>query len=461
MTDLAVARLWFRSNSFNPRRTGLDDVRRAEWIVGAAAETHPWAPASEIAGVRRFVAARPDWRATMLRCASAPAGGPLMAGVFSAWLAEIISAVQLGQFDALFLSLSGACQVEGDPSTDLSVLRHLRAVAPRLPIVATFDARANLSEEVPLLLDGASVACGPGDGAAAAGRALGLLEGMLQGRWRPVGMLARLPVCLVPAQLERAATAAGAFPSLQAPSLLECGACCGFPWADAPSRGAAALAWADHDAHAAREAAAALALALGRVAADALPAPSIPEAMTRAISLGRGLLLDLADDPELGGSADTVTLLQALLEADLPSACGVLAAPAALAAAIAAGEGGDVALDLGSSIPMFGPALHLRGRVQRLGEGLAVIRSGPVSLLVAERPAVADPALLARAGIDPLGLRLLVIKGGEAAGAAFATMFPRAIGALCPGPTSPVLADLPFAHPPGRGRAQKQGPSFS
>lgn len=458
MPSLAAARLWFCSNSFNPRRTRLQDVLRAEWIEGPAAAKHPWPRHSEIAGAIAFAAARPDWHLTLLRCASAPVGGPLAAEVLGAWLADVSSGLQAGHFDALYLSLCGACQVEGDPASDLSVLRTLRRRAPRLPIVATLDARASLSEEIPLLLDGASVVGGPDDGAKAAERTLTLLEGLLAGRWRPVGAVARPPVRLAvgdkSGKRQARSMPAGAEAVLAAPTLLESGICHGFPWVDAPHGGPAALAWADRDAHTAREAAAALALrlpfphapdVLSNVPGDT-PALAAAEAVARAAELGRTLLLDVADDPDLGGHGDTPALPGALLEAAVPAACGVLAAPGLHAAAVAAGEGALVEIALGGSSPLFGPSVHARGRVLRVLETVAVLAVGPVSLLVADAPTRATPELFAAAGIDPSRLSLLAIKGGHQTAGAFARFFPHILAVLCPGPTTPRLGELPFTY---------------
>lgn len=453
MARLAVARLSFCSNSFNPRRTRLAELQRHEWTDGYPALVHPRPARSEIDGLAAFLAARPGWEVTMLRCAAAPPGGPLAAEVLGAWLFEVEQALRPGRFDALYVSLHGACQAEGDPGADITVLRRLRMAARRLPIAATFDSCANISDEVPLLLDASSIGRGPGDGAAAAGRALTLLEGILAGRIRPIGAVARVPALAPPAQLQRVMQEVWRDDH---PTLLDASVSSGFAWADTPWAGPAALVWADRDAGAAREAASRLALRLarGRDRGAADPLPPAVETVAHAAVPGHTLVLDPADDPEMGGLGDTPELLRAMLAiAAGPSAIGVLADPRALAAAHAAGEGAELGLLLGACLtPLYGAPVAARVRVGRLLPGMAVLHAGPVAILVADRPTVAAPALLHAAGIEPGALRVLGLKGGEAVRAAFSSTFPVALTAGCPGPSSQDLARLPFSYVPAARR---------
>ncbi len=451
MARLAVARLSFCSNSFNPRRTRLAELLRHEWTEGQPAFAHPRAPRSEIDGLAAFLAARPGWEVTMLRCAAAPAGGPLAAEVLGAWLFEVEQALRPGRFDALYLSLHGACQAEGDPGADTTVLRRLRMAARRLPIVATFGNAANISDEVPLLLDASSMVRGPGDGATAAGRVLTMLEGLLAGRIRPIGAVARVPALAPPAQLQRVMQEVWRdAPPAPHTTLLDASVSSGFAWADTAWTGPAALVWADRDARTAREVATRLALRLARgrdhgVGEDTLP-PA--EAVARAAARGRTLVLDPADDPDMGGLGDTPELLRAMLAtAAEPSAIGVLADPRALGAAHGAGEGAVVDLLLGACLTsLYGAPVAARLRVGRLLPDMAVLHAGPVAILVADRPTVAGPALLHAAGIDPGSLRVLALKGGETVRAAFSPAFPEALTAGCPGPSSYDLARLPFTY---------------
>ena len=312
MVRLAVARLWYCSNSFNPRRTRLADLQRHEWTEGRAALAYLRAPRSDIHGLADFLSVRPDWNVTMLRCAAAPPGGPLAAEVLGTWLSDVEEALRPGRFDALYVSLHGACQAEGDSGADATVLRRLRLVARRIPIVASFDSHANISDDMPLLLDAASAAREPGGGAAAAVRALTMLEGILAGRIRPIGAVARVPAVMPPGQLQRAMESLwrqGETPACscaRAP-LLDASVFSGFAWSDTAWAGPAALVWADRDAGTARETASRLAqgLARGREPGAAPPLSSAAETVARAMVHGHTLVLDPADDPDAGSLGDT------------------------------------------------------------------------------------------------------------------------------------------------------------
>jgi microcystin degradation protein MlrC len=458
MIRLAVARLWCCSNSFNPRRTRLADLHHHNWTEGPPALSQPGAPCPEFDGLAAFLSVHPDWEAGMLRCAAAPPGGPLAAEVFGAWLADVESALRPGRFDALYLSLHGACQAEGDPGADLTVLRRLRMAARRLPIVASFDSLANISDEMPLLLDGASALRGPDDGAAAACRALGLLEGILTRRFRPVGAVARVLAVVPPVQLRpvMASLWGGQLADNRIP-LLDRSVFSGFPWCDNHWAGPSALVWADRDAGAAREAASELALQLARGHDDSAGQflPPAAEALAQAAAQGRTLVLDPADDPAAGSLGDTPELLRALLAAGPAAAAfGVLADPRALAAAHAAGEGAEFTHPLGACLtPVYGRPVTARLRVGRLLPDMAVLQAGPVAILVANRPMAAEPALFEAAGIDLGSLHLLALKGGETARTTFSPLFPAALEAGCAGPSSPDLAALPFNYVPAARRS--------
>ena len=251
MTRLAVARLWFYANSFAPTRTDLATMRASEWTDDPAALVDT-GNGSALSGVARFVAQRPAWDATLLRSASAPPGGPLTAETFAAWLSDVEVRLQQGGFDGVFLSLHGACQAEGDPQADVTIMRRVRAIMGRRPVVASLDMHANLSDETVLLLDGASAnrVWPHGGEDAAATRALKLLEGIVEQRCRPVGAIAR-----VPRESNVDADEQDAQPDVAAPgrNIVDASVFWGFPWADMPHGGSCAMVWADRDLPAARE----------------------------------------------------------------------------------------------------------------------------------------------------------------------------------------------------------------
>ena len=448
MARLAVARLYCCSNSFNPVRTRLRDVRADPSGAGALRQS---------AALAAFLAARPDWHASVLADSAAPSGGPLPAEAFAAWLAEVEARLGAGRFDAVYLSLHGACQAEGDPSADLTILRRVRARVGRLPVVASFSAAANLSEESVLLLDGAS------GGARAEARALGLLDRLVAGEVRPVGALIRLPSLLpsLGAPLLLAEIAETDIPRL-GPGVLDASVFSGFPWADSPIAGASALAWTDRDGALARETAARLAELL-----QAAPRPPPLWQPAAALAAGRATggrfaLLDPSDDPSLGGMADTPGLLAALLGADLPGPAvfALLHDPAAVAAARAAGQGAVLERAFGARLTGdYGPPIVLRVTVERLAgagdaEGtIAVLRHGGIAIVLSDqRPASVGLETLARAGIAVEAQMVVALKAGGGVDPVLAEAFPEVLACACPGPASPGLLGLPFQYVPASRR---------
>jgi microcystin degradation protein MlrC len=231
---LAVARLAFFANSFNPVRTGPAALSRQSGPAALAAAP----PGSDLAGLAAFLAARPNWEASVLCAAAAPPGGPLHAAALGAWLGMVLDGLRGAHWDGVYLALHGAAQAEGDASADLTILQLVRAAIGRTPLVASLHWAANVSERTLLLLDGAAVARGwpAGDGADAARRALALLEGMVTGNLRPVPALVRSP-SLIPAlapQHVLPALWAEALDDLP-PPVLEAGLLAGFPWAEGPT----------------------------------------------------------------------------------------------------------------------------------------------------------------------------------------------------------------------------------
>lgn len=466
MKRLAVARLWFCSNSFSPRRTRAEDVYAKEWIAGPDAFAHSTEPDGALNGVRRFVAAHLHWEATVLRCAAAAPGGPLTADFLGAWMAEVEHGLKHGLFDAVYLSLHGACQAEGDPAADITILRNVRKIMGHRPVVASFDMRANLSEETALLLDGASaVQAWPEGGAAdAAYRALMLLEGTVAGRFRPVGAMARVPLVLPDQLLPEAMLDLWRGPLRSLPAnVLEADVFGGFCWGDSPYAGPSVLVWTDRDAGLARETAAELARALSCWR----PRP-VPECILSGMALKQALsgvekvlVLETSDDPATGGMADAPDLLRALLEMASAGTLGgrtlfaALEDPGIVAAAKAVGDGGVVEATLGArNTQLYGPGVAVSATVTQVAasEGAAshaVLRVGQADILVmATRPGIITPGLLTACGVLPAAYTILAIKGGDTTRQAFCDHGATVITHDGRGPTTPVLARLPYRFVP-------------
>ena len=96
MPHIAVARLWFEGNSFPSTLSGAATLHSREWGAGPAMLARYAGTATELGGPAAFLETRPDWRATILRCASAQPGGPLTQGAFAARLDEVLAGLANG-----------------------------------------------------------------------------------------------------------------------------------------------------------------------------------------------------------------------------------------------------------------------------------------------------------------------------------------------------------------------------
>src|SRR5690606_39535280 len=66
---------------------------------------------------------------------------------------ELLTDLAGSRWDGVYLSLHGAMVAADDPAPELDLLREVRRVIGRTPLVVTFDLHANLAPEVAELVD--------------------------------------------------------------------------------------------------------------------------------------------------------------------------------------------------------------------------------------------------------------------------------------------------------------------
>jgi microcystin degradation protein MlrC len=476
---LAVFRLWFEGNAFSPGATGMPEFRAREWAKGEAALAAAAGTASELAAVAAFAAERTDWEVTVLRCASANPGGPIEDAVFDVLLAELAGdlAGELGntRWDAVYLSLHGAAITRSRPAPELELVRLVRDTVGEVPIAASFDLHANLNPEMAKLLDFASgYRTYPHvDMRETAARVLAHLERTVAGEIRPAGAIRHTGRLLGSFNMR---TDAGPMAALQAlargresPPILDASIFGGFPYADTPDAGAAAMVYADASRAAAAEAAAELANAIverGREFAPSLVTAAAGIEQALASPPGLVALTDPADNPYSGGAADTPGLFAALLRRSprVPAVFAYFCDPDVVDTAWRAGVGTHLSLLLGGKrSSAFGRSVEVDADVLRLTRGefrnagpmerglavalgrTAVLRVRDYQVIVTERVGPAnDPAFFALHGIDLGRTRLLCVKAKNHFRAAFRDRCSAIIDVDCPGPAAADLTRLPF-----------------
>jgi microcystin degradation protein MlrC len=376
--------------------------------------------------------------------------------------------------DAVYLDLHGAMVAEHIDDADGELLRRVRAlVGDAVPIVASLDFHANVS---PLMVREASGLVAYRtyphvDMAESGERALRCLHDMAD---RPLfSQLRQLPF-LIPltsqctlidpfavlmrevADRERAPVVAMNFTP-------------GFPAADVAECGPAVFAYGADEATVEREVDRMAQAVAAREAEFALEIFSIDTALrevAHASPRGRPCILaDTQDNPGGGGTADTTSLIKALIgQCKQRVLAGVVCDGEAAARAHAAGVGAqiDIALGAGSRIAGETP-IRDRFEVVALGDGrftatgpfyrgsrmelglTALLRVQNMFIAVASRKQqAADQAMFRHLGAEPRDFGVLVLKSSVHFRADFGPMASRVLVVDAPGANIADPARLPF-----------------
>jgi microcystin degradation protein MlrC len=478
MKRLAVARLWHEGNSFSPLPTGLPEFRRREWFRGQEALARYRGTATELGAVIDFAEAQQaSWSVEVLRCASAPPGGPVEDALWEEIADELARDLRAGEWDAVYLSLHGALVTPRRPQADLDLVRRVRAAIGATPLGASFDLHGNLSPELADLLDFASAyKTHPHvDMRETASRVLDAVRRIADGEPRPRGAIVKVPALLHSLHMR---TSAGPMAEtvalardLTRPPVRDISVFGGFVWSDTPDAGGTAMAYAETREPAERAAQAVADALWARRDRFRVSLPGAAEGLATALRTpGLVAVLDPADNPLSGGIGDTPALLRTLLEAGLAeeSVFAFLLDPRLVERAHDAGPGAWLSCRLGGRLtPEFGPPVEADAEVVALTEGkfvnegpferglpvelgpTAVLRVGAVRIIVTSScQAGIDPAYFRLHGVDLTAIRLVVAKAKNHFRAAFEPIAAAIVEIDAPGPAALDLAALPFRHVP-------------
>ena len=364
--------------------------------------------------------------------------------------ARIVGAVAKG-CDAVLLDLHGAMVTERFDDGEGELLARLRRVAPKVPIGVAHDMHANL---FPATGRCASSLAGyqtyPHVDMYETGMRAALpILSILEGKAKPVlsfGHKPMLPHVMRQSSLDspnreiqaraREMEAQGA--RGEHARVLSASFFVGFPHADIPYAGSSAVVVTDGDAELARRFCDELLdMAWERREQFVYRPEPLAASMQKAgsLSVRPVVLLDHCDNCASGGTMDTTTVLEAILEAKLEEvAAFAICDPGAVAHLKEAGEGANVTLSLGGKADM--PALGLKGRpldvsgkVKRIVEGryrnegpmgrgelmdmgpTAILDTGRVEIVVVSRQVEPfDIAAWRHLGIDPAAKRYVMLK---------------------------------------------------
>ena len=406
---------------------------------------------------------------------------------------EILAAARSETFDAIYLDLHGAMVCEHVDDGEGELLADLRAlVGPGVPIVASLDLHANVTERMLASADGlVAYRTYPHVDMAETGRlAAAFLEDFIAAG-RTLHRAARRLPFLIPINgmctlLEPARSAYAQLAGLETGDMVSLSFAPGFPAADFPECGP--VVWG-YGRSAAAAGAAVEALYDRFVAAEpdwAVPFLTPDEAVADAIRLAATatkpvVIADTQDNPGAGGDSNTTGMLKALVRHNATDAAlGLLCDPAAAAAAHAAGIGARLRLALGgqSGTPGDSP-FEGEFTVEHLSDGrctlegpmmtgtrvnlgpTAGLRIGGVRIVVSTHKAqMLDRNLFRAGGIEPEAMKILVNKSSVHFRADFAPIASAILVAKAPGPMKADPADLPWQRLAPGLRIRPGGPAF-
>lgn len=255
---IAVGQVWQETNTYNELPTTRADFEQFGVLRGAAL-VEQMADTNELGG---FIQALRTWpeQPEIVGLVRLPAwpGGTATPETF-AWLRdELVGAVRsVLPVDAVLLALHGSLVSAGEPDVEGAILRAVRQViGPAVPLVATLDLHANVTELMVRQADALVVfhTVPHVDVYETGGRGASVLRRILVGGARPVTAFQKLPL-VVPA--ERANTENPASVShdfkrrlqqLEAdPPVLSAALTTVQPWLDIPDLGSAVLVVTDGD----------------------------------------------------------------------------------------------------------------------------------------------------------------------------------------------------------------------
>lgn len=493
---IAIGQLWQETNTLNPVRTTRADfeqfgVLRGAEMVERMAETNElggfieslraWPEQPEIVGLVRL----PAWPS-----------GTATAETFSWLLGEFVDAVRAAlPVDALLLALHGALAATEHPDVEGELLTALREiVGPQVPIVATLDLHANVTQAMVRAADVlVTFHTAPHIDVIETGRrgARALRRVLVEGA-RPVTAFQKIPA-VVPAEKANTQAATGMSREFKdrlialetEPGVLAAGLCTVQPWLDIPELGTTVTIVTDSDAERAAAACRELADEFWRRREEYLPtlvpyaeavrkssratacltsnkpkrAPKTPTVAVQEREKKRLVVLgDGADATTSGAPGDSTWLLSELLKYPWPNGALVtLVAREVVEAAQAAGVNAKLEIELGGRRDTrFARPLAVKATVERLFDARfvlsghlahnlaidmgdsAVLRSEDVRIVVTSRsgPHFA-PELFHAAGIDPFAADVLVAKSPCGFRAAYEPHAARIMHVAAPGCAPP------------------------
>lgn len=483
---VAVLGFMLESNRFSPVTTEADYRKRCymqgDEITRELTSAAPRLPA-EVAGfVSEMNALGQDWELVPIVVADAEPGGSIDQEFFWATLKLMEGYLRAaGKLDGVYVVSHGAMRATEEYDPDARVYEMVRDVVGHgVPLIATLDLHANVSEPMATLTDVlvAYLTNPHVDQRARAAEAAHIMVEMWGGM-TPHQHFIKVPIAAPTVTL---LTAEGPYADLidygqtkTGGDILNVSVTAGFIYSDSPKCGMSVLVTSRNDPAPARRLAEDIArrawASRERFRKELTPldrATGLAAVLGRDPSLAACIMADVADNPGGGGSGNTTFIARAFTEAGVDGAfIGLLIDPAVAARAHEAGEGAHIGVTFNAAPRTeFDDPLNLDVTVEKLTDGSftgrrgllkgRAIELGPCALLkcagvligvASNRKQCADPTMIEQFGLDIADLRTVVVKSRGHFRAGFDEYFPpeNVLEIDCPGLTSPVLKNFKWA----------------
>jgi microcystin degradation protein MlrC len=484
MKRIGIAALLHESNTFLSTPTTESHFRADLWLEGAVMVEKLASTQHELGGF--FQELIPEQQAGRVALEPLVALRATPAGTIDAPTWELLEKTLLDalrkspKLDGLILAAHGAAVSQQYPDADgrwMSLIRH--HVGDEIPIVATLDPHANLSATMVDAVD-ALIAYRTNPHLDQKDRGIEAAQLLMRSLDRQIvpKMAAAFPAMAIPIDrqgtdephwnpvLDLAASQRSRAPVLSNSVIL------GFPYADVPEMGSAALAVTDGDQPLAQQLADELADSLWQHR-DGFRSQlvSIDQAVEQANSdpKNRFCLLDMGDNVGGGSAGDGTYLVGQLINQAKHPTFACLYDPEAVARCREAGVGAVVALSLGGKTDrQHGPVLQLEvtiqslhdgrfeetqvrhGGIRHFDQGLSVVvrcnRSQVTLLVTSKRMVPFSLQQLRSCGLDPSSFQTLVAKGVHAPLAAYREVCDRSIRVNTRGSTCADLNQLDLRY---------------
>lgn len=476
---VVVARIEHETNTFSSLSTDRAFFAETGLYFGDALLPEFRETNTDIGGFLR-VADDHDWEVVPAVAATATPGGIVTDDALTEFVDAIVDSVERADPDGVLLGLHGAMVAESERDGDGYILERVREAAGEVPVMATLDLHANVSDRMVEFADGLfgydtypHVDIGAtGEDAARA------LAATFAGDLDPTVVLERAPVLqpLPPLQTDiepmRSLLAEAA--EAESASVPDVSVFAGFAYADVPDAGFSVVGVTDRsEADPTRETCAGLARAVyERREEFAREYASVEAAVGEAREWdperegGPLLLADIADNPGGGSAQDGTVVLRALLDAGVEDAAlATLVDARAVETAAAAGIDETVTVDLGGRVEDNGDPLTVEARVRSLSDGryrnrgpmstgmavtfgdTAVLEVDGVTVVVgSHRQQPYDPEAFRSQGIAPEHRRVLVLKSTVHYRAGFEPLVGGIREVDAPGLCRPDLSAFEYEH---------------